>query len=64
MEFRMHLGILILMVITMLVWWVSSESRLKKFKWNIPIYVGVFLYMVFEVIYWVVIYWVVVLCFL
>ena len=60
----MHLGILILMVITMLVWWVSSESRLKKFKWNIPIYVGVFLYMVFEVIYWVVIYWVVVLCFL
>ena len=55
----MHIGILILTVITMLMWWAGSESRLKKFTWYIPIIVGGFLFIIFEVIFWVI-----VLCFL
>lgn len=59
MELRMHIGILILTVIAMLMWWAGSESRLKKFTWYIPIIVGGFLFVIFEVIFWVI-----VLCFL
>lgn len=59
MEFRMHLGILLLTVIAMLMWWVGDETRRKNYTWYIPIIVGGFLFIIFEVIFWII-----VLCFL
>ena len=59
MEFRMHLGILILLVISMLITWVISPYRLNKFKWYIPINIAVAIFLVFEIIHGVI-----VLCFL
>lgn len=55
----MHLGILILLVISMLIMWVISPYRLNKFKWYIPINIAVAIFLVFEIIHGVI-----VLCFL
>lgn len=59
MELRTHLGILILLVISMLITWVISPYRLNKFKWCIPINIAVAIFLVFEIIHGVI-----VLCFL
>ena len=58
MEFRNHLGILLLLIISFLFsWLVTTESR-KRFKWYIPIASAFVLFIIFEIVNWII-----VLCF-
>jgi hypothetical protein len=52
MEFRNHLGILILITLMFFLIWALSAEQIKKYKWYISLGAGVVIMLIFETIYW------------
>jgi len=55
MELRQHIGVLVLLIMFMYLWYAWNDRIRKRYKLYIPLAGSIMVWMIFECFYWVVV---------